>query len=213
MSRPVPAGFAPDRPLPVPGANTLTTVLTLYALLDRVPPLDLTNKFTTSDPPAEDLHVQKARLLENGGLVDFAVREIQASPPSDDGNWTLAETARLYQDSGRFDRAIEVMKPRSFAPHRARELTGNAEVVAVSGRISDLEQQLSQLCARLRAPGRGDRRSRGRVARVRPGSLRPARPPRAPQRRPRCRRGCARAAARGPGQRCGCRRPARRHRR
>jgi len=89
-----------------------------YALLDRVPPLDLTNKFTTSDPPAEDLHVQKARLLENGGLVDFAVREIQAGGPSDDGNWMLAETARLYQDSGRYDRAIEVMKrgvPNYFA--------------------------------------------------------------------------------------------------
>jgi len=89
-----------------------------YAMLDRVPPLDLTNKFTTSDPPAEDLHVQKARLLENGGLVDFAVREIQAGAPSDDGNWMLAETARLYQDSGRYDRAIEVMKrgvPNYFA--------------------------------------------------------------------------------------------------
>ena len=87
-------------------------------MLDRVPPLDLTNKFTTSDPPAEDLHVQKARLLENGGLVDFAVREIQAGAPSDDGNWMLAETARLYQDSGRYDRAIEVMKrgvPNYFA--------------------------------------------------------------------------------------------------
>jgi soluble lytic murein transglycosylase len=89
-----------------------------YALLDRVPPLDLTNKFTTSDPPADDLHVQKARLLENGGLVDFAVREIQAGAPSDDGNWMLAETARLYQGSGRYDRAIEVMKrgvPNYFA--------------------------------------------------------------------------------------------------
>ena len=82
------------------------------------PPLDLTDKFTTSDPPAEDLHVQKARLLENGGLVDFAVREIQAAPPSEEGNWMLAETARLYQDSGRYDRAIEVMKrgvPNYFA--------------------------------------------------------------------------------------------------
>ena len=89
-----------------------------YALLDRVPPLDLSNKLTTADPPSDDLHVQKARLLENGGLVDFAVREIQAAPPSDDGNWSLAETARLYQDSGRYDRAIEVMKrgvPNYFA--------------------------------------------------------------------------------------------------
>jgi soluble lytic murein transglycosylase len=88
-----------------------------YALLDRIPPLD-TAKIATTDPPADDLHEQKARLLENGGLVDFAVRELQAAPADPEGNWSLAETARLYQDSGRYDRAIEVMKrgvPNYFA--------------------------------------------------------------------------------------------------
>jgi soluble lytic murein transglycosylase len=88
-----------------------------YALLDRVPPLS-SGKVTTTEPPADDLHVQKAHLLENGGLVDFAVRELQAAAPDQDGNWTLAETARIYQDSGRYDRAIEVMKrgvPNYFA--------------------------------------------------------------------------------------------------
>jgi len=88
-----------------------------YALLDRVPPLSTSGKVTTDEPPPEDLHVQKAHLLENGGLVDFAVRELQAAD-TQDGNWALAETARLYQDSGRYDRAIEVMKrgvPNYFA--------------------------------------------------------------------------------------------------
>jgi soluble lytic murein transglycosylase len=88
-----------------------------YALLDRVPPLDIPGKITTDEPPPDDLHVQKAQLLGNGGLVDFAVRELQAAD-TQDGNWALAETARLYQDSGRFDRAIEVMKrgvPNYFA--------------------------------------------------------------------------------------------------
>lgn len=88
-----------------------------YALLDRIPPLD-SAKVATVEPPADDLHVQKARLLENGGLVDFAVRELQAAPAESEGNWSLAETARLYQDSGRYDRAIEVMKhgvPNYFA--------------------------------------------------------------------------------------------------
>jgi soluble lytic murein transglycosylase len=95
-----------------------TTEPVQYALLDRVPPLDLSGRVSASDPPSDDLHVQKARLLENGGLVDFAVREIQAAPPNEEGNWMLAETARLYQDSGRYDRAIEVMKrgvPNYFA--------------------------------------------------------------------------------------------------
>jgi soluble lytic murein transglycosylase len=89
-----------------------------YALLDRVPPLNLGSKVVSSDPPADDLHVQKAQLLENGALVDFAVREIQATANIQDGTWALAETARLYQGSGRYDRAIEVMKrgvPNYFA--------------------------------------------------------------------------------------------------
>jgi len=89
-----------------------------YALLDRVPPLNLGSKVVSSDPPTDDLHVQKAQLLENGALVDFAVREIQATADVRDGTWALAETARLYQDGGRYDRAIEVMKrgvPNYFA--------------------------------------------------------------------------------------------------
>jgi soluble lytic murein transglycosylase len=87
-------------------------------LLDHVPPLNIGSKVVSSDPPADDLHVQKAQLLENGGLVDFAVREIQATANAEDGNWALAETARLYEDSGRYDRAIQIMKrgvPNYFA--------------------------------------------------------------------------------------------------
>jgi soluble lytic murein transglycosylase len=89
-----------------------------FALLDRVPPLNLGSKVVSSDPPADDLHVQKAQLLENGALVDFAVREIQATANAQDGTWSLAEIARVYQDGGRYDRAIEVMKrgvPNYFA--------------------------------------------------------------------------------------------------
>ena len=89
-----------------------------YAILDRVPPLSTSGKIESEEPPADDLRVQKAQLLANGGLVDFAVREIQAAARRKGGNWVAAETARLYQDSGRYDRAIEVMKravPNYFA--------------------------------------------------------------------------------------------------
>lgn len=88
------------------------------ALLDHVPPLNIGGKVETSDPPADDLHVQKAQLLANGGLIDLAVKEIQATANTEDGSWSLAETARLYQESGRYDRAIQVMKrgvPNYFA--------------------------------------------------------------------------------------------------
>jgi soluble lytic murein transglycosylase len=90
-----------------------------YALLDHVTPLDHTEKVTLSEPPADDLHLQKAQLLGNGGLIDFAVRELQAASAADaGGNWGPAETAQLYIDTGYYDRAIEVMKravPSYFA--------------------------------------------------------------------------------------------------
>ena len=89
-----------------------------YPLLDRIPPLDHAEKITLEDPPSEDLHLQKAKLLGNGGLIDFAVRELQAAATTEGGSWAPAETAQLYTDTGHYDRAIEVMKrsvPSYFA--------------------------------------------------------------------------------------------------
>jgi soluble lytic murein transglycosylase len=89
-----------------------------YALLDHIPPLEHGDKVTLSEPPADDLHLQKAELLGNGGLVDFAVRELQAASAADGGNWGPAETAQLFIDTGHYDRAIETMKhsvPSYFA--------------------------------------------------------------------------------------------------
>jgi soluble lytic murein transglycosylase len=89
-----------------------------YTLLDRVPPLDISGKVADSEPPADELHVQKAELLGNGGLVDFAVRELQAAATADGGSWGPAETAQLYDETGHYDQAIEVMKhsaPNYFA--------------------------------------------------------------------------------------------------
>jgi soluble lytic murein transglycosylase len=88
-----------------------------YPLLDHVPALEAT-KIVLTEPPADDLHLQKAELLGNGGLVDFAAREMQAASTADGGNWGPAETARLYADTEHYDRAIEVMKhsvPSYFA--------------------------------------------------------------------------------------------------
>jgi soluble lytic murein transglycosylase len=89
-----------------------------YPLLDRIPPLEHAEKITLSDPPIDDLHLQKARLLGNGGLVDLAVRELQAAAADEPGSWALAETAQLFTDTGHYDRAIEAMKhsvPSYFA--------------------------------------------------------------------------------------------------
>ncbi|HLV86357.1 MAG TPA: transglycosylase SLT domain-containing protein [Candidatus Sulfotelmatobacter sp.] len=89
-----------------------------YQILDRVPALDHGEKVELGEPPSDDLHLQKAKLLGNGGLVDFAVRELQAAASTDNGNWAPAQTAQLYIDTGHYDRAIEVMKhsvPSYFA--------------------------------------------------------------------------------------------------
>jgi soluble lytic murein transglycosylase len=89
-----------------------------YALLDRVPPIRTTRDFSDDDAPDDNLRVQKAQLLANGALLDFASRELNAAAQEEGGNWLPAETARLYQDAGRYDMAIEVLKravPNYFA--------------------------------------------------------------------------------------------------
>jgi soluble lytic murein transglycosylase len=88
-----------------------------YAILDRVPPLNAA-PITDDQAPEDNLRVQKARLLENGGLLDFAVRELKAAAQEEKGSWLPAETARMYIDVGRYDIAVETLKravPSYFA--------------------------------------------------------------------------------------------------
>lgn len=89
-----------------------------YALLDRIPQMNAGTKATEDEVPSDDLRVQKAELLENGALLDFASRELQAAAAEDKGNWLPAETARMYQEAGRYDMAIQILKkavPNYFA--------------------------------------------------------------------------------------------------
>jgi soluble lytic murein transglycosylase len=71
-----------------------------------------------NDPPADSLRVQKASLLANGALLDLAMRELHAAALEEGGNWEVAEMARICQDAGRYDRALDVVKhevPRYFS--------------------------------------------------------------------------------------------------
>jgi soluble lytic murein transglycosylase len=89
-----------------------------YTLLDHVPALPNSGKITAADPPEDNLRVARARLLSNGGLADMAVRELQAAASQEGGSWAPPEMARVYQDGGRYDRGIEIMKrstPNYFA--------------------------------------------------------------------------------------------------
>lgn len=89
-----------------------------YAVLDRVAPLPSGPKIADEPPPDDNLRVARARLLSNGALADLAVRELQAAAADEDGGWAPPEMARAYQDIGRYDRGIEIMKrstPNYFA--------------------------------------------------------------------------------------------------
>ena len=89
-----------------------------YPLLDRVPPIENGAKVTEDEIPTDNLRVQKAELLENGALVDFAIRELTAAASEEKGNWLPAEIARIYEDMGRYDMAIDALKravPEYFA--------------------------------------------------------------------------------------------------
>ena len=80
------------------------------ALLDRIPGINANSRVAPDPVPSDNLRVQKAQLLENGALADFSVRELQAAAKEEQGNWLPAETARLYQDMGRYDVAMDVLK-------------------------------------------------------------------------------------------------------
>jgi soluble lytic murein transglycosylase len=88
------------------------------ALLDHIPPLNGTGKVVQDPVPSDNLRVQKAELLENGALLEFAVKELQAAAVEEKGNWLAPEIARMYQDVGRYDVAVETLKravPNYFA--------------------------------------------------------------------------------------------------
>jgi soluble lytic murein transglycosylase len=108
---------SPSQQDPIRDAS-LKEALPHYALLDRVSPLSTAGKITAADPPDDNLRVARARLLSNGGLADMAVRELQAAASQEGGTWAPPEMARIYQDGGRYDRGIEIMKrstPNYFA--------------------------------------------------------------------------------------------------
>jgi soluble lytic murein transglycosylase len=102
----------------LPNAGGPTEASPHYTLLDHVSPLSSTRKITAANPPDDNLRVARARLLSNGGLADLAVRELQAAASQEGGAWAPPEMARVYQDGGRYDRGIQIMKrttPNYFA--------------------------------------------------------------------------------------------------
>ncbi len=72
--------------------------------------------------PADDLRVEKSKLLTNAGLVDFAVRELQSEDGGQGANWATLEIARVYTTSGQYHRALQFLK-RSIPNYYSLEIT------------------------------------------------------------------------------------------
>jgi len=89
-----------------------------YAILDHLSPISSLPAISDATVPDDNLRIEKARLLENGGLLDFSLRELKAAAEETKGDWLPAETARMYEDAGRYDLAVETLKraiPNYFA--------------------------------------------------------------------------------------------------
>ncbi len=76
-------------------------------VLDRLPAPNTPPR--AWDAPADNVRVQKAHLLENAAMFDFAVNELK-SAASGNPPWLANELAALYADQGSYIRAIESLK-------------------------------------------------------------------------------------------------------
>jgi soluble lytic murein transglycosylase len=61
------------------------------------------------DTPADNLRAQKAQLLANASLCDFAVKELQGASPGSPP-WMAKSIAGVYEDQGSYIHAIETLK-------------------------------------------------------------------------------------------------------
>ena len=76
--------------------------------------------FTT---PQDSLRYQRSRVLANGALFDFAIRELQAADEEEPKTdvWPEIEIAKVYLDMDRSDRALQTLK-RAVPGYYAMEI-------------------------------------------------------------------------------------------
>jgi soluble lytic murein transglycosylase len=61
------------------------------------------------EAPLDNIRAQKAQLLANAALFDFAVKELQAAA-NGTPSWQAQATAQIYADAGSYHRGIEALK-------------------------------------------------------------------------------------------------------
>src|SRR6185437_1908232 len=76
-------------------------------LLEKIPAATLPPSLGEEDEPPDDVRIEKALLLQNGGFVTFAVRALQAAAaPQGPATWATDKIVSLYQDAGQYNLAI-----------------------------------------------------------------------------------------------------------
>jgi len=77
--------------------------------LAKIPPVQLA--LFAVVPPADNVRVQKAMVLENGALFEFAIRELQAAGSDPVTSlWAQTRIARIFLSQEREYRALQVLK-------------------------------------------------------------------------------------------------------
>jgi soluble lytic murein transglycosylase len=77
-------------------------------VLAKIPPLIRTEKEQLEEAPEDELRVEKSKLLENAGMFDSAMKELQAIPGKQ--HWATAEVARMYSEADQYHRALQILK-------------------------------------------------------------------------------------------------------
>ncbi len=77
-------------------------------ILDRIPANVMSSAYSAVDVPKDNVRLQKSRLLQNAGMTDFAIKELQAA--AEGAGWASIQIARIYQDAGQYHRALQVLK-------------------------------------------------------------------------------------------------------
>lgn len=62
------------------------------------------------EPPENQLRSEKAKLLVNAGLNDFAVRELEAERGGQGPRWSTLQIARIYEQGGDHHKAMRFLK-------------------------------------------------------------------------------------------------------
>ncbi|MBI2682928.1 MAG: transglycosylase SLT domain-containing protein [Acidobacteriales bacterium] len=88
------------------------------ALLQAIPQTASPPVYPASAEGVTHIRLQKARLLSNAGLSDYAIKELQTAAFDPNNKWALTELARMQEEAGRHAQALQTLKraiPSYFA--------------------------------------------------------------------------------------------------